>query len=59
MTPAAGLVALYCLAAAPAPTVGSDVYRALRGDAVAASPARDAVADAILGAAARHRRRHP
>ena len=59
MTPAAGLVALYCLAAAPAPMVGSDVYRALRGETVAASPVRDAVADAIMGAAARHRRSRP
>lgn len=56
MTPAA-LVTLYCLAAAPAPTVGSDVYRALRGEAVAAAPAPRAVADAVRGA--RQRRRHP
>lgn len=58
MTPAAGLVALYCLAAAPAPVVGSDVHRALRGQAVAAAPAREAVADAARGAAARYHRRH-
>lgn len=56
MTPAAGLVALYCLAAAPAPVVGSDVHRALRGQAVAAAPAREDVADAARGAAARHHR---
>lgn len=58
MTPVA-LVALYCLAAAPAPLVGSDVHRALRGEPVAAAaPSRGDVAEAAR-AAARHRRRHP
>lgn len=55
----AAVVALYCMAAAPAQTVGSEVYRALRGETVAAAPARDVVADAARGAVTRHRRRHP
>ncbi|GJD87246.1 hypothetical protein BHAOGJBA_0746 [Methylobacterium hispanicum] len=57
MTPVA-LVALYCLAAAPAPLVTSDVNRVLRGEPVAAAPARGDVA-AAAREAARHRRRHP
>lgn len=56
MTPSAALLALACYAAAPAPLVGADVHRALRGDAVAAAPARQAVADAVRGAAALHSR---
>lgn len=56
--PPAALAALYCLAAAPAPAVGSDVYRALRGEAVAAALNRQAVADAAR-AAAKHRRSRP
>ncbi len=39
MTPAVALLALACYAAAPAPLVGSDVHRALRGEPVAAAPA--------------------
>lgn len=58
MTPVA-LLALACLAREPAPLVGSDVHRALRGEPVPAAPARQAVADAVKGAAARHPRRHP
>lgn len=54
MTPAVALLALACYAAAPAPLVGSDVHRALRGEPVAAAPARQAVADAARGAAALH-----
>lgn len=53
----AALVTLYCLAGAPPPLVGSDAHRALRGEAVAAAPAPQAIADAVRGA--RHRRRHP
>lgn len=57
MTPVA-LVALYCLAAAPAPLVTSDVNGVLRGEPVSAAPARGDVA-AAAREAARHRRRHP
>lgn len=54
MNPAAALVALYCVAAAPAPLVGADVYRALRGEPVPAAATRQAVADAVKGAARNH-----
>lgn len=59
MTVPAALVALYCVAAAPAPLVGSDVHRALRGEHVPAAAPPQAVAAAVRGAAARHPRRHP
>ena len=55
----AAIVALYCMAAAPAPVVDAPVMAALRGEPVAAAPAREAFADAARGAVARHRRRHP
>lgn len=58
MTPAAALVALYCAAVAPAPLVGDDVHRALRGEAVATPAARQALSDAIRGAAALHKGPH-
>lgn len=58
--PEAALVALYCLAAAPAPAVEPDVLAALQGrPAAAAAPARGDVALAIRAAAAlRKDRRH-
>jgi hypothetical protein len=56
MTPVAAVLALACYAAAPAPLVGSDAHRALRGEPVAAAPARQAVAEAARGAAALHSR---
>ncbi len=56
MTASAALLALACYAAAPAPLVGADVHRALRGEAVAGAPARQAVAEAVRGAAALHSR---
>lgn len=48
MTAPAALLALACYAAAPAPIVGSDVHRVLRGEAVPPPPARADVAAAIL-----------
>ncbi len=56
MTAPAALLALACYAAAPAPLVGSDVHRVLRGEAAAGAPARQAVAAAVRGAAALHSR---
>jgi len=56
VTPSAALVALACYVATPAPLVGSDVHRALRGEAVAAAPALQVVAEAVRGAAALHSR---
>ncbi len=56
MTAPAALLALACYAAAPAPLVGSDVHRALRGEAVAVAPTRATVAEAVRGAAALPRR---
>ncbi|MFF9550853.1 hypothetical protein [Methylobacterium fujisawaense] len=56
MSAPAALLALACYTAAPAPLVGSDVHRALRGEAVAAAPARQAVAEAVRDAAALHSR---
>ncbi|GJD87121.1 hypothetical protein BHAOGJBA_0621 [Methylobacterium hispanicum] len=56
MTPVAAVLALACYAAAPAPLVGADVHRALRGESVAAAPARQAVADAARGATVLHRK---
>lgn len=54
MTPVAAVLALACYAAAPAPLVGTGVHRALRGESVAAAPARQSFANATRGAAALH-----
>ncbi|KQP33838.1 hypothetical protein ASF49_08195 [Methylobacterium sp. Leaf104] len=52
MTPAAGLLALYCVAAAPSPSVNADVLAALQGAPVPAAAAKADVALAIRAAAA-------
>ncbi|KQO49766.1 hypothetical protein [Methylobacterium sp. Leaf85] len=55
MTPAAGLLALYCVAAAPAPSVNADVMAALHGAPVPAAAAKADITLAIRAAAALRR----